>query len=381
LDDYLGHFEARLDNILTTLGEFVGYESPSTDKTACDRLSVWLGQQLEEAGAAVELVNQEDYGRHIVGRWGDGSGHILILGHYDTVWPLGEVARRPFRIEGDKAYGPGALDMKVGATQLLYALRGLREMGVDGKNRVTVLFNSDEEVGSPTSRQLIESMARTADCVFVLESGALPNGDLKTFRKGVGMFHVVVEGKASHAGARPEEGVSAIEELARLILRLHAMTDYETGTTVNVGVVEGGMRSNIVAERATADVDLRVTTTEKAAELETGILGLTPDDKRIKLTITGGINRPPMERTNAVANLFSRARNVALQLGFDVGEVGSGGGSDANFTAALGVPTLDGLGGVGTGAHAKGEYLFVSKIPERTAFLAKLIAELDVTSI
>jgi glutamate carboxypeptidase len=376
MDNYRQYFEAHLDELLATLGTCVQIESPSTDKKAADKLGEWLAEQLEVVGARVEFVQQEDYGKHVVGRWGSGEQHILILGHYDTVWPVGEVESRPFRIEGNKAYGPGVFDMKVGDVQVLYALRCLNELGVDCNNRVTVLYNSDEEVGSPTSRPIIERLAKEADYVFVLEPSVPPEGALKTFRKGVGMFRVAVEGKASHAGADHENGVSAVEELARQILDLQAMTDYDRGTTVNVGVVQGGSRSNVVAASAEAEVDLRVTNMEEADRMEHAILNLRSYNPKAGLTIEGGINRPPMERTERIVKLFRNAQRFAEELGFEVTEAGTGGGSDGNFTAAMGVPTLDGLGGVGGGGHAENEHVIISEIPKRTALLAKLIAEL-----
>jgi len=369
------YFHERLPQLLDELRECVELESPSSDKQACDQLASWLGMKLVDAGAEVEYIRQSDYGKHVVGRLGSGDGNTLVLGHYDTVWPVGEVNRRPFRIEGNRAFGPGVFDMKIGDIQILAALRALADLGIGTRSRVTVLFNSDEEIGSPSSRRVIEQLAAEADHVLVLEP-AEPPASLKTFRKGVGAFHIRAEGVASHAGADPEKGASAIEELARQVLKLHGLTDYERGTTLNVGVIRGGSRSNVVAAEAEADLDLRVTSAVEGERMVDLILGLTPFDSRVQLTVEGGLERPPMERTPGIVALYHRAQKLARELGFDIDEAGSGGGSDGNFTAAWGVPTLDGLGGVGGGGHALSEHIVVDEIPKRTALLTRLLAEL-----
>ncbi len=376
MTDYLSYFEERLDELVATLKTCVEFESPSTNPEASNRLAEWLAEQLRSAGASVEFVEQKQYARHVIGRWGSGEKHILMIGHYDTVWPVGELERRPFRIEDGKAYGPGVFDMKAGDIQIIHALRALQELGVEARNRVTVIFNSDEEVGSPTSRPVIEDLAAEADYAFVLEPSVPPKGALKTFRKGVGMFEVHVKGRATHAGADHASGVSAIEELARQVLALHSMTDYDRGTTVNVGVIQGGSRSNVVAADASAQVDLRVSTADEAERMTRAILGLTAHNPRATVTVEGGMNRPPMERSDKIVQLFQAARSFAGELGFPLEEAGTGGGSDGNFTAALGVPTLDGLGGVGEGGHALHEHIILDELPKRTALLTKLVAEL-----
>ncbi|HCW51178.1 MAG TPA: hypothetical protein DGR79_03800 [Clostridiales bacterium] len=297
---------------------------------------------------------------------------VLLLGHIDTVWPVGTLAERPFRVEDGKAYGPGAYDMKAGLVVALWALRALAACGRRPPRPVTLLVNTDEEVGSRTSEAVIEAEARRSAAVLVLEP-ALPDGAVKTWRKGVGRFRVEVRGRAAHAGAEPEKGVSAVEELARQVLRLHELTDLETGTTVNVGVIGGGTRPNVVAERAWAEVDVRVMTREEADRIQEVILGLRPVLPGAGLEVSGGVGRLPMERNEGTLALYAKAREVAAELGFDLPESGTGGASDGNITSALGVPTLDGLGAAGDGAHAEHEHVDLATLPLRAALLAGLV--------
>jgi len=305
------------------------------------------------------------------GAEGDGR-QVLLLGHIDTVWPVGTLAERPFRVEGARAYGPGAYDMKAGLVVALWALRALAACGRRPRRPVTLLVNTDEEVGSNSSEAVIEAEARRSAAVLVLEP-ALPDGSVKTWRKGVGRLRVEVRGRAAHAGADPEKGVSAIGELAHQILRLHDLTDLETGTTVNVGVIGGGTRPNVVAERAWAEIDVRIMTREDAARVEKAVRGLEPVLPGARLEVTGGVERLPMERNEGALTLYAKAREVAGRLGFDLGETGTGGASDGNITSALGVPTLDGLGAAGDGAHAEREHVDLATLPLRAALLAGLI--------
>jgi glutamate carboxypeptidase len=291
----------------------------------------------------------------------------------DTVWEVGALREMPFRIVEGRAHGPGVFDMKAGLVQVLYAIRALKETGRRPAARVVVLINSDEEVGSNSSRALIEEQARRSRAVFVLEPAIGPDGRLKTFRKGVGVFQIRVHGRAAHAGLDPGSGVSAIEELARQIQALHRMTDPARGITVNVGTVQGGTRSNVIAAEAQAEIDLRVSTLSDAREMESKILNLRPYLDGAEILVTGGVDRPPLERSAGVQALYQKARGLAEELGFELGEGSAGGGSDGNFTAALGIPTLDGLGAVGDGAHASHEHTLVSEMPRRAALLARLL--------
>jgi len=294
----------------------------------------------------------------------------------DTVWPVGTTAERPFRVEGDRAFGPGIFDMKTGAAQTIYALRALLELGQAPAKRIVLLYNTDEEIGSPTSRGLIEEEAKRSDAVLVLEPSVPPQGALKTFRKGVGMYTLKITGKASHAGADPELGVSAVTELAHQIIHLNSLADEEQGTTVNVGVVEGGTRRNVIAASARAGIDVRITSLAEAERIHRDLMAVESVLAGTTLEMTGEINRPPMLRTERTVALFEQARHLAAELGFDLQETSSGGGSDGNFTAALGVPTVDGLGAVGEGGHAEHEHILIDHLVPRTALLARLLETL-----
>lgn len=374
----LDDLRPRLGEMTKALRQLVETESPSLDKPALDRLATWLAERSEAIGGAVERVANPDGGDHLIARFfGGGSAEkpILVLGHYDTVWPSGTLARIPFRSEEGRAFGPGIFDMKASLILAEFALGSLGRLGLRPNRPVDLLVTSDEEIGSPNSRSLIEERARGASCVLVLEP-PLPDGSLKTARKGVGHFVIEVEGKSAHAGVEPEKGISAIGELAQQILRLHAMTDLASGVSVNVGVIEGGTTSNVVAAQASARVDIRARTLDQARSIEAAIRGLTPTTPGARLTIRGGINRPPMERTPGVVALFERARALGRSIGLELGEGATGGGSDGNFTAALGVPTLDGLGCRGLGAHADHEQVDLDSLPERAALLAMLFLDL-----
>ncbi len=371
----LENLKAKQDEMVKTLGELTDVDSPSTDKAHMDRFSGMLAEKWKETGASVHIVEQDKYGNHLKVEWGQGEDQILILCHMDTVWAAGETAKRPFRVENGKGYGPGAYDMKGGIVEALYAVKTLKEMGLTPKNRVVVLHNSDEEIGSPSSRPLIEEEAKKSKAVLVLEPSA-QGGSLKTWRKGVGMFEIAIKGRAAHAGADYTKGISAIQEAAHQILYLHGLTDLDEGTTVNVGIVQGGTRSNVVAEEAYLKVDLRVKTQEAANWVVPKILGLKPVDPRVSITVSGGLNRPPMERNQKNLSLYQLARAIGQNMGIDLTESGTGGGSDGNFTSALGIPTLDGLGPVGDDAHSPGEHVLLSSLPERAAVVAGLIMEI-----
>jgi glutamate carboxypeptidase len=377
--ELLDMMRSRKGEWLDALAALVEHESPSRDKPALDALAEKLAGKFEAIGGNVELITNPAGGNHVLARFfSDGISDqkpALVLGHYDTVWPLGTLVTMPFRVEEGKAFGPGVFDMKASLIEAEFAIDGLIKLGCEMARPVVVLITSDEEIGSPTSRRLIEETARGSEYVLVLEP-PLPDGSLKTARKGVGHFFFEVEGKAAHAGVEPSKGRSAILELAHQIIYLQALTDHDSGTSVNVGVIEGGTTANVVAARATARVDVRASTIDQAAIIEEAIRQARPYIHGTQLNISGGFNRPPMERTEAVGNLFERARAIGRTLGLELGEGSTGGGSDGNFTAALGIPTLDGLGIAGSGAHATHEQIEIDSIPERSALLASLLAHL-----
>jgi glutamate carboxypeptidase len=373
MPELLDHANSRADEILGTLRRLVELESFSTDKAGTDALSAYIRGRLESTGAVVQSVRQTTVGDHLIADVGQGESQTLILCHMDTVWPQGTIIERPFRVENGLAYGPGILDMKAGIAITLHALEAIRALGFKPWQRVRVLLNSDEEVGSTTSREIIEEEAKKSTHVFCLEPGAGPQGALKTGRKGVGMFQIKVTGRAAHAGNEPEKGISAVEEMAHQILKLHSLTDFSRGTTVNVGVVNGGTVRNQVAPLAEAMVDLRVASMEEAQRVEREILSLEPVLSGAVVEVTGGLNRPPMERTENTAMLLEMVRRHAGPLGIQLTEAQVGGGSDAQFAAVVGTPVLDGLGGVGEGPHAAHEYVNVAELPQRTALLASLL--------
>jgi len=352
------------------------HESPSTDAVALESCGVALADRCAEIGASVRREPAVSTAAHVVARWPGPGAHVLLLGHFDTVWPVGQIERMPIRLQDGRLAGPGVLDMKAGLAVAMTALRVL-EAAVPAEDRpaVTLLATSDEEVGSGTSRSLIESMARESDAVLVFEP-AIPGGALKTARKGVGEFEVEAFGVSSHAGADPAAGASAVHELARQVAAITQLADPSCGLSVNVGVLEGGTRSNVVAERARALVDVRVSRLGDAARIDQAIKGLRPTDSRVRLEVRGGVNRPPMERSAGVVRLFELARDVARGWGEDLQDGATGGASDGNFTAAIGVPTLDGLGGVGDGPHALHEHILIDYLPRRAALAAGLLARL-----
>jgi glutamate carboxypeptidase len=365
--------EPRRQAMVNLLGQLVSIESPSDDQPSLARMADKLESQFGEFGR-IERID-----RHLqlsVDAATAENAHAVALCHFDTVWPLGTLQRIPFSVDAEGvARGPGCFDMKGGIVVLYFALRALRQRGLSPARRLEVLFTSDEEVGSPTSRPLIEETARTAALAYVLES-PLPGGTIKTARKGTGDYVVRITGRAAHAGVEPQKGISATGELAHQILALHALNDYVAGTTINVGVARGGTRPNVVAAEAEAQVDVRVETLAEADRIDAAIRGLRPQLSGALLDIQGGLNRPPMERSTAIAALFEHARANAAAMGVELREGSTGGGSDGNFTAAMGVPTLDGLGPEGEGAHAAHEHVLTDSFPRRVALLAGLLVDL-----
>lgn len=357
------------------LEELVRLESPSGDEAALARCARAIAARLAALGMQVE-TRAVSGGAHVRAEIGTGPA-VLLLGHYDTVWPVGTIERMPVRREGGRFHGPGAFDMKGGIVIGMLAVRALAEAALL-RRRVVMLWTSDEEVGSGSSRALVEAEARASEAVLVLEP-ALPGGGVKTARRGTGEFGIAAEGRAAHAGIEPERGASAVHELARQILAVLALHDPARGVLVNVGTVEGGTRGNVVAERAHARVDVRIGSAADAERIVRALGGLEPADARVRLSVTGGFSRPPFERTPAVAQLYRRARALARALGRDLPEGSTGGASDGNLTAALGVPTLDGLGAHGGGAHALDEHVELASLPFRAALVAGLLASDTMT--
>lgn len=379
MDPLLAHIQARQSEIVNLIRQLVECESPSDDPAAVNRFVDIVGARAAGLGN-VKLFPGGRFGKHMQMEFllpGDKkSGQILVLGHSDTVWPMGALKTMPFKEEKGRLWGPGVLDMKSGIAFFLFAMQAIRDLRLPVKRRVILQLNSDEEVGSDSSRPLTEKEAKKSNAVLVLEPGTGMQGKLKTARKGVGGYQVTVHGKASHAGVDFEAGASAIVELARQIDKIADFTDLKRGLTVNPGVIRGGTRSNVIAAEAHADIDIRIAKLKDAAPLDKKFLSLKPFDKRCKVTVKGGLNRPPMERTEEIATLYAKAKKLGAELGVKLEESSTGGGSDGNFTAALGVPTLDGLGGVGEGAHANHESILIDRIADRTALLAKLILTL-----
>lgn len=370
--------EPRQSEIVSVLAELVRIESPSDDASSLNRMADALEALFGPYGQ-IERVVVAGERRHLrlsVSGADASAAHAVALCHYDTVWPLGTLERIPFSVdERGVARGPGCFDMKGGIVVLLFALAELRARGLQPRRPLEVLFTCDEETGSLSSRTLIEDTAREAALAFVLES-PLPGGTLKTARKGTGDYLVRIVGRAAHAGVEPQKGISATQELAHQVLALHALNDYAIGTTVNVGVVRAGTRPNVVAATAEMDVDVRVETLAEADRIDAAIRSLKPHLPGATLEIEGGLNRPPMERSEAMARLFAHARRIAEAMDVPLEEGSTGGGSDGNFTAAMGIPTLDGLGAEGEGAHAAHEHVQTESFPRRIALLAGLILDL-----
>jgi glutamate carboxypeptidase len=361
------------------LGRFVRAESPSFDKAAVDRFGRIVASEWKKRGAIVALVRQRERGDHVRVEWRprgrSTTGQILVLGHLDTVHETGTITGRPFRVSRGRAWGPGSFDMKGGLVIALYAMDALAAASCLPEKRIVFLWTSDEEIGSGSSRGAIEREARRSDAVLVLEPAAGLDGRVKTGRKGIGEIELVATGRAAHAGLNPEDGINAIEEIVLQIARISRWNQPRRGITVNAGVIEGGTRTNVIPERARVLVNLRAARFEDMRALERNFRSLRPILPGAKLEIRGGFNRPPMERKMSAA-LYVRARALSKELGITLGEAFVGGGSDGNFTAALGVPTLDGLGAIGEGAHSASENIVVRAMPERAALLAGLLTTL-----
>jgi glutamate carboxypeptidase len=363
-----------LTEMLALLKKLVETESPSTDKAAVDRVGAIVAGEARRLGATVETLPSASAGDQVLARWGQGSGGILLLCHMDTVFPLGTLQKTPFRQVGDKTFGPGTLDMKAGIVISLAAIELLQKNDQMPKRPITLLCTSDEETGSDTSREHIERLAKESALVLVLES-ALLDGSLKTWRKGVGDFEVRVTGRAAHSGGEHEKGRNAIEELSHQVIAIQKLTDYAKGTTVNIGTIHGGIATNVVPDEAVAMGDMRVLDPAEASRIMAALKALKPVLDGTTITVSGGLNRPPMPFDATMEATFARAREIGETLGLNLKAGGSGGGSDANFVAPLGIPVLDGLGAIGEGYHSEREFLFTESLPERARLLAALLRD------
>jgi glutamate carboxypeptidase len=375
MDDLLRRVKANEPRLRARLRAMVEVESPSDDKAAVDNAGMQLQRWLNASKCKLKTHRMRSFGNVLELKFGpkNAKNRILLLGHLDTVWPIGTLKSMPWRVSAGKIYGPGVLDMKAGVIMALEAIDVLQSLGLSPP--VTLLLNSDEEVGSPVSRPITERIALKAKAVLVLEPAQ--GLAFKTARKGIGHYNLRVEGVASHAGVDFEKGHSAVLEMMRLAHKIASLTALERGLTANIGTIHGGTRSNVVAAECTAEVDVRIAKAADAKRVERFFRSLKTQDKACRLTVTGGMNRPPMERKAGTITLFRTAQRLAAEMGLDLQEAATGGGSDGNFTAALNVPTLDGMGAVGAGAHAANEHVVAKHLVERTALLAGMIATIS----
>ncbi len=359
----------KLTQLLKTLVET---ESPSHDKAAVDRVGAIVAEEARKLGAQVEIIPNTETGNHVLSKWGSGKDGILLLCHMDTVFPIGTIQKTPFREDGEKIFGPGTLDMKAG---IVIALAAIEQAIQQGLNRpITLLCTSDEEIGSHTSRTLIESLAKESALALIME-GALLDGSLKTWRKGVGSLSVTVKGRAAHSGGAHQDGRNAIEELAHQVIAIQKLTDYSKQTTVNVGVIQGGTVSNVVPEEASIEVDIRVMQPGEWERIEAAVRNLKPVLDGTSITVTGGLNRPPMPFDELMKSTFEKAKGIASKIGVELKAGGTGGASDGNFIAPLGIPLLDGMGAVGEGYHSEREYIFTNSLEHKVQLIASLLYE------
>jgi len=373
----LDYFKSRQELIIGEIRELVERESASGEESCLNEIANFVAGQLQALGAKIDLFAHPGFGSHLRACFDFGRGRslpkLLLIGHLDTVWPIGTLQRLPFRLTPEgTAHGPGIFDMKSGIAIAIEALRAIKSLDLETQRPVTLLLTCDEEIGSKTSRPLVEEEANNASAALVLEP-PVTGGIVKTGRKGIGTFTIRVLGRAAHAGLDPGKGINAIVELAHQTLRLDALNDYERGVTISVGLCKGGTALNVVPAEATAKADVRFWTPEDGERIVREIQLLKPVLAEARLEITGGINRPPMPRSEKNIALYEHARRLAAEIGFDLKDRVVGGGSDGNFTAAMGVATLDGLGVDGAGAHAEHEHIIVSDIPTRATLLTRLI--------
>jgi len=359
-------------NLTRLLKLLVETESPSHDKAAVNRVGAIVVEEMRKLGGQVEIIPNAETGDHILSKWGRGKDGILLLCHMDTVFPLGTIQKTPYREEGDKIFGPGTLDMKAGIVIVLAAIEAAQKQRLN--RPVTLLCTSDEEIGSHTSRKHIERLAKESALVLVME-GALLDGSLKTWRKGVGGFWVTTHGRAAHSGGDHQAGRNAIEEMAHQIITIQKLTDYSKHTTVNVGVIQGGTVSNVVPEETTIEVDVRVMQPGEWERIETEMNNLKPVLDGTSIKVTGGLNRPPMPFDETMQATFEKARSIAAKIGMNLTAGGTGGASDGNFVAPLGIPVLDGMGAVGEGYHSEREYIFAASMEQKARLVASLLRE------
>jgi glutamate carboxypeptidase len=376
---YLRYATEKQRDIVSLIREMVECESPSDSPAEVNRFVDLVVERTRDIAQA-KTIESDGFGKHLRLEFNLGGRkkkrQLLGVGHSDTVWPSGTLKSMPYREMDGRLWGPGVLDMKSGLAFFIFAVRALRDLDVGVRREIVLWIVSDEEVGSKTSRELTETEAKQSDLALVLEPGSELTGELKTARKGVGNYTVSIEGKATHAGISFRHGANAIVEAAHQVERIARFTDLKRGITVNPGIISGGTRPNVVAAQARVEVDIRAVRVKDAEALDKKFRALRPIDQRCTIHVEGGLNRPPMERTKAVRGLFTKAKKIGKQMGFSLEESSTGGGSDGNFTAALGVPTLDGVGGVGEGAHAINESILIDRIADRTALLAGLLAGL-----
>jgi glutamate carboxypeptidase len=376
--EQLRYFHKQRKEIIEIIRQLVELESPSDVKQSVDRVSTVLASRFGELGGKIKFHPSEKFGKHLqIDFWPrrNKAKPVLLLGHMDTVYAIGTISKMPCKVSKGRVSGPGVLDMKGGIALAFHAIEAMLAWN-DGKlpRRVTLLLVSDEEVGSSSSRPITEKLARDAAAVLVIEPAYGLHGAVKTARKGVGEYRIEVKGIAAHSGLDFEKGQSAVIELAHQILEIAKLGDAKSGLTLNVGRISGGTRTNVVPASASASIDVRVASASAVSEIDRQIKALRPVNRHCSLSISGRINRPPLERSEGVVALYHKARDIAQELGLDLQEASVGGGSDGNFTAALGIPTLDGLGAVGEGAHAEHESVVIEELPRRAALLAGLIA-------
>ncbi len=375
MDKLLEFFQGTQERTIRRIQQLVEIESPSRDEAGSRMVAVWLEQETRKISEdfKVERIAAESYGEHLIIRAFESAGSkpALLLGHTDTVHPRGTKEKNPTRIEDGRLYGCGSFDMKANIVLMLEVLRAFTELGLAPKRPLTILLSCDEEIGSYSGREIVEREASNAEFCLVCEPSA--NGKVKTGRKGTGMFRLKTHGIPAHAGLEPEKGASAILEIAQQIQKLHKLNKLEKGTTVNVCTIHGGTTSNVIPAEAECEIDVRFSSMKEAERIKTAINDLTAFDERVKIEILGEINRPPMERSKAVVKLYEKARKIAAEFDYELGETQVGGASDGNFVAALGIPLLDGLGVSGAGAHTLEEFIYVEDIPKRATLLAKFL--------
>jgi glutamate carboxypeptidase len=358
--------------LLLFLQDLVQIESPTTFKEAVDSLGQRIAHEMRGLGAEVKQHKRDKVGDHWSAIWGEGEKQITMLAHMDTVHPVGTLDQLPWEVKGDRIYGPGVLDMKASIAIACTAIQGLLSSKQFPNRRICLLCTSDEETGSHHSQDLIRTLALKSELVLCLEP-ALPNGSLKTWRKGVGIYRLSVQGKPAHAGANPEDGINAIVEMSHLIQQIQSFPNEEAGTTLNVGLIRGGTRSNVVPAQSSIVVDIRVENEAEQSRISQAMSHLQTSNPEAQLEIEGEWNRPPMPRTQAMIQTFEKAKATASEIGLEISEGGTGGGSDANFVAPLGIPVLDGLGAIGGGAHTLEEYIELDSLMDRTALLAAIL--------